>query len=77
MHTALSLVWSELAADDSLHSVVLSGNGRAFCAGGDVKGMGANLVIYVDEELIVATVDNLGALGLGRALEMAEIFRTP
>ena len=46
-------------------------------AAGDVKGMGANLVIYVDEELIAATVDNLGSLGLGRALEMAEIFRTP
>lgn len=36
LHTRLAGVWDELGADGALHAIVLSGNGRAFCAGGDM-----------------------------------------
>ncbi|MFT5201967.1 MAG: enoyl-CoA hydratase [Candidatus Aldehydirespiratoraceae bacterium] len=36
LHSRLASIWSELAADDECRAVVLTGNGRAFCAGGDM-----------------------------------------
>ncbi|MFP6664649.1 MAG: enoyl-CoA hydratase/isomerase family protein [Deltaproteobacteria bacterium] len=36
LHRRLAEVWAELATDSSLHAVVLSGAGKAFCAGGDL-----------------------------------------
>jgi enoyl-CoA hydratase len=36
LHTRLSKVWRELASDPECAVVVLTGNGRAFCAGGDM-----------------------------------------
>jgi enoyl-CoA hydratase len=35
LHSRLATIWDEIAADDGCRSVVLTGNGRAFCAGGD------------------------------------------
>ncbi len=35
LHGRLAEVWTELAADGECRAVVLTGNGRAFCAGGD------------------------------------------
>jgi enoyl-CoA hydratase len=35
LHARLATIWDEIAADPDCRSVVLTGNGRAFCAGGD------------------------------------------
>jgi 2-(1,2-epoxy-1,2-dihydrophenyl)acetyl-CoA isomerase len=40
LSTALSEALSRIAEDDSVHVVVLSGAGRAFCAGGDLGAIG-------------------------------------
>ncbi len=39
MHTELEELFGEISSDDSINAIVLTGAGRAFCAGGDVKGM--------------------------------------
>jgi enoyl-CoA hydratase len=39
MHTEIAELWPKLAADPDVDVVVLTGEGKAFCAGGDIKGM--------------------------------------
>ena len=39
LHHELEQVWLDLAADPEVNAIILTGAGRAFCAGGDVKGM--------------------------------------
>ena len=39
LHNALEDLWADVARDPDVRAVVLTGAGRAFCAGGDVKGM--------------------------------------
>ncbi len=39
LHNELEEVFAAVARDDDVNAVVLTGAGRAFCAGGDVKGM--------------------------------------
>jgi len=38
MHEAMQEIWLDLAKDDSVRAVVLTGAGKAFSAGGDVPG---------------------------------------
>ena len=37
LHTELSRVFADIAQDQDTEVVVLTGKGRAFCAGGDIK----------------------------------------
>jgi enoyl-CoA hydratase len=39
VHHELEQVWIDLAADSDVNAIIFTGAGRAFCAGGDVKGM--------------------------------------
>lgn len=39
MHTELEELFAEITADDAINAIVLTGAGRAFCAGGDIRGM--------------------------------------
>lgn len=41
LHTELEDIFADVGRDDDIQAVVLTGSGRAFCAGGDVKGMDA------------------------------------
>ena len=38
-HRSLEELWSDVAGDPEVRAVVLTGAGRAFCAGGDVRAM--------------------------------------
>lgn len=38
-HAELEHLWSEIAQDESVYAIVLTGAGKAFSAGGDVKAM--------------------------------------
>ena len=40
LHTELEDIFADVTRDDDVNVVVLTGAGRAFCSGGDVKGMG-------------------------------------
>jgi enoyl-CoA hydratase len=39
LHTELEDIFADVAQDNDVNAVVLTGAGRAFCSGGDVKGM--------------------------------------
>jgi enoyl-CoA hydratase/carnithine racemase len=39
LHHELEQVWIDLAADGDVNAIIFTGAGRAFCAGGDIKGM--------------------------------------
>ena len=41
LHTELEDIFADVSRDDDVNVVVLTGAGRAFCSGGDVKGMDA------------------------------------
>ncbi len=45
LHHELEQVWLDLAADRAVNAIILTGAGRAFCAGGDVKGMAAGTLV--------------------------------
>jgi enoyl-CoA hydratase/carnithine racemase len=39
LHHELERIWIDLAEDSDVNAILLTGAGKAFCAGGDVKGM--------------------------------------
>jgi enoyl-CoA hydratase len=39
VHHELEQIWIDVRADRDVNAIILTGAGRAFCAGGDVKGM--------------------------------------
>ena len=41
LHHELERIWVDLAEDTDVNAILLTGAGKAFCAGGDVKGMAA------------------------------------
>jgi enoyl-CoA hydratase len=41
LHNELEGIFADVSRDDDVNAVVLTGAGRAFCAGGDIKGMDA------------------------------------
>jgi enoyl-CoA hydratase/carnithine racemase len=66
---ALNVALDEIDADDSVRVVVLTGTGRAFCAGADLKGL-ANEAGAIDPSRVVQfvgyagrTIERLAALG--------------
>jgi len=41
VHHELEQIWIDVRSDHDVNAIILTGAGRAFCAGGDVKGMAA------------------------------------
>ncbi len=41
LHHELERIWVDLSEDSDVNAILLTGAGKAFCAGGDVKGMAA------------------------------------
>ena len=41
VHHELEQIWLDVRSDHDVNAIILTGAGRAFCAGGDVKGMAA------------------------------------
>ena len=39
LHGELENIWMDVARDAEVNAIILTGAGKAFCAGGDVKGM--------------------------------------
>jgi len=83
MHGELEDVFVDLARDDEANVIVVTGAGRAFCAGGDVKGMkmdpfarvaitGARRLIYnmLDVEKPMIAALNGDAIGLGATIAL-------
>ena len=40
MHHELETIWVDVSEDPEVNAILLTGAGRAFCAGADVKGFG-------------------------------------
>jgi enoyl-CoA hydratase len=85
MHQELSEIWPRISADPEIDVVILTGAGRSFCAGGDVKGMDAGAfkqrgTMATEARLIVTTLLDLeqpviaaingDAIGLGATIAL-------
>jgi enoyl-CoA hydratase len=45
LHHDLEQIWLDLGSDQEVNAIILTGAGRAFCAGGDIKGMAAGTFV--------------------------------
>jgi enoyl-CoA hydratase len=45
LHHELEQIWLDLGSDQEVNAIILTGAGRAFCAGGDIKGMAAGTFV--------------------------------
>ena len=85
MHTELARVFAEIARDAEARAVVVTGAGRAFCAGGDIDwfqditAAEADLLFtearsiihdFLDIEVPVIAAVNGAAMGLGATLAL-------
>ena len=69
MHHGLREIWGYLGADDSVFAVILTGAGKAFCAGGDIPGFIRN---YEDAEYRRASLR-----GARRLMDAMAAFHKP
>ncbi|MBI3796491.1 MAG: enoyl-CoA hydratase/isomerase family protein [Deltaproteobacteria bacterium] len=83
LHHELAQIWTDVSADQDVNAIILTGAGRAFCAGGDVKGMAGGgpserdifsarrlLGSMLDVEQPIIGAINGDAVGLGAALAL-------
>ncbi|HKD66759.1 MAG TPA: enoyl-CoA hydratase-related protein [Candidatus Binataceae bacterium] len=83
MHSELSEMWPRISADPEIDAIILTGAGKAFCAGGDVKGMDAGafkhrgsmttearllITTLLDVEQPIIAAINGDAIGLGATI---------
>ncbi|ETD31342.1 enoyl-CoA hydratase [Williamsia sp. D3] len=64
MRTRIIEVFDECDADDSIRAIVLTGKGRAFCAGADLAAGGDTFVLDDDPETGGAPADSGGEVAL-------------
>jgi enoyl-CoA hydratase/carnithine racemase len=64
MRTRIIEVFDECDADDSIRAIVLTGRGRAFCAGADLAAGGETFVLEDDPETGGAPPDSGGEVSL-------------
>ncbi len=55
LHRELVTIWLDLADDDEINAIVLTGAGKAFCAGGDVKGMASGKFLGGEGKMLLST----------------------
>ncbi len=85
MHTELAEIWPHVAADPEIDVIILTGAGKAFCAGGDVKALDAGAfkhrgsMTYEARQLITGLLEveqpiiaaiNGDAIGLGATIAL-------
>ncbi|WP_207839729.1 enoyl-CoA hydratase-related protein [Williamsia soli] len=64
MRTRIIAAFDECDADDSIRAIVLTGKGRAFCAGADLEAGGDTFVLDDDPETGGAPADSGGEVAL-------------
>jgi enoyl-CoA hydratase len=53
LHHELVKIWGDLGDDEDVNAIILTGAGRAFCSGGDIKGMASGTFMSQKERLVM------------------------